>query len=137
MNLQMNDSTTPAAAPKGPRPNGRRGQLRMVQLRPVDDKYARAQARGWNDVVAGNGFRDDYDGWKRKVQWAYERGRQQATLAKLHLHRGGAMTVWKRTEVLNDPLFRAVSVVRAHTIIEECAGLARRAKKKKRNRSVS
>ena len=135
MNLQMNDSTTQGAARKPPRPNGRRGQLSMQLLMPVNDKYARAQARGWNDVVAGKGFRDDYDGWKRKVQWAYERGRLQATLAKRHLRREGRMTIWNREETLLGPLYRAVTYERGPKIIEECAASARRTKKK--NRSVS
>lgn len=128
----MDAVTTTEVTPKH-RFNGRRGQLRMVPLTPVEDKLARAQARGWNDVRDGKGFRDDYDLWSRKEQWAYERGRQQATLAKAARRR--PLTIWNRHETVWEPLQRAVSTARAVSILEECAAMARR--EKRRNRRAS
>ncbi len=110
MELQMNDSTIKPAF------NAKAGRLRQVSLPASEDRLANAQSMGWNDVVRGEGFRDAYDGWKRKRQWAYERGRTQATLAKVA---GGTLTLWKRDENLWGPLNRALPMAKARRVVEE------------------
>lgn len=105
----------------------------MIPLTPRENKLARAQARGWNDVRKGLGFREAYDGWPRKRQWAYERGRLQATLAMIT---GGRLTRWKWDEVLSGPLHRAVGPEKSLGIIAEAAQLTRRVKRKKRRNAT-
>jgi len=88
--------------------NAAEGRFPRLGLTPAECKFARARARGWNDVRAGLGFRDAYDTWGRKQQFAYERGRFQATLAKRFLRDGlKTIAIWRRDETLWGPLDRS------------------------------
>jgi hypothetical protein len=99
----------------------------MRQLAPTEDKFARAQARGWNDVRDGKGFRDDYDKWNRKVQFAYERGRFRATLAKTMLAEGRKnIAVWKRDETISSVLDRSCGFASGQKILNDTATVRQR-----------
>jgi hypothetical protein len=107
-------SPTPSPAPATPELNhvpgtGDFSGFARIGKKPSECIYARARARGWNDVRDGKGFRDAYDTWGRKQQFAYERGRFQATLAKRFLLPGtGKLSIWNRDETLLDgPLTRS------------------------------
>ena len=99
----------------------------MRQLTPQSNKWARAQARGWNDVRDGRGFRDDYDLWPvkyekdgKKMQFAYERGRQRATIAKTRLLEGRKnIAVWKRDEIISEVLDRSCGIEVRNEIMDE------------------
>lgn len=107
---------------------GGTGSFARIGLTPRECKFARARARGWNDVRDGKGFRSDYDGWDRKRQYAYERGRFQAALALQSLVSGRqTLSVWKRDETLWGPLTRSCGPVRASQIELETR-VARKAK---------
>ena len=64
--------------------NAKDGRWLSISGTPSTDPMARVRAMGWNDWRNGSGFRDAYDSWKRKEQWAYERGRFQAAAASRH-----------------------------------------------------
>lgn len=107
---------------------GGAGTFARIGLTPRECKYARARARGWNDVRDGKGFRPEYDRWDRKRQYAYERGRFQATIALQSLISGRQrLSVWKRDETLWGPLTRSCGPLRASKIELETR-VARRAK---------
>lgn len=108
--------------------NARRSQFRRLGLTPNECKFARARSAGWNDVVRGEGYRDAYDTkYSRLQQMAYERGRQQASLAKgVTIAAAVALgdkpkplTIWKKTETLPVVLRRSVSEQAARNIEEE------------------
>jgi len=97
-------------------------------LTPAACKYVRARARGWNDVRNGKAFRETYDGWSKGVQFAYERGRTQAIVARLSLAAGReALPIWRQTSTILDVLERATGGTdRAMRIIEEIGQVRKR-----------
>lgn len=93
--------------------------VRLAQL-PKESRLARARMRGWNDVVKGRGYRESYDRWKKAAQLAYERGRQEAACAKtVALAAGHVLDEWKRNELIQGPMYRAVGAMRGNQIIDE------------------
>ena len=108
------------------------GSMEVVRVSgtPREYKYARARARGWNDVRRDRGFRPEYDKWKRLLQFAYERGRFQATLAKTSRWPSNEpLPVWNRDQVFMQVLIAAVGVPQAH-VIEQATREVRRRKAK-------
>lgn len=107
---------------------GGAGEFARIGITPRECLFARARARGWNDVRDGKGFRPEYDSWGRKQQYAYERGRFQATMALQSLISGRrTLSVWKRDETLWGPLIRSCGQMRAYQIELETR-VARKAK---------
>lgn len=100
--------------------NNASGQfVRLAQL-PRNSRLARARMRGWNDVVKGRGYRESYDRWKKAAQLAYERGRQEAAVAKVAAFaQGRALDEWQRDELIQGPMYRAVGAIRGNQIIDE------------------
>ncbi len=100
--------------------NARPGAFAQLAQLPKDCRWARMRLRGWNDYAKGRGFRDTYDTWHRKSQYAYERGRMQAalTVANMRVYLPLAeyaprlaetptgLTEWKRNELIQGPLSR-------------------------------
>ncbi len=99
---------------------------------PRDCKFGRARLRGWNDYRAGKPFRETYDTWSRKKQFAYERGRQQAALA-MAARPGFVLPVWHLDELVDDIIRRHVtdSRVAERIITETRVAKARKAKGEK------
>lgn len=93
--------------------------VKLAQL-PKDSRLARARMRGWNDVLKGKGFRESYDLWKKAAQLAYERGRNEATLARAAFVVGrGELTEWQMGELVQGPMYRAVGAARGEKIIDD------------------
>ena len=91
--------------------------VRLAQL-PRNSRLARARMRGWNDVVKGRGYRESYDRWKKAAQLAYERGRQEAACAKVvAFAQGRVLDEWRRDELVQGPMYRAVGATRGEEII--------------------
>lgn len=100
--------------------------VRMAQL-PKNSRFARARMRGWNDVVNDKGYRDSYDDWPsrykktgKKMQLAYERGRAEAWMAKAasRVTTHATLSEWKKNELIEGPMFRAVGPQIGANIIE-------------------
>lgn len=97
------------------------GSFVKIARVPKDSRLARARMRGWNDVINGLGFRESYDLWKKAAQLAYERGRNEATLARRSFVIGkGELSHWTLNELVQGPMFRAVGPKMGERIIEEC-----------------
>lgn len=118
--------------------NARPGSFQQIAQLPKDCRWARARMRGWNDYAKGKGFRDSYDLWSTKAQYAYERGRLQACLTlrvMTLLARPGDLPEWRMDELVNAPMFRALGDFNAvNKILEETRAarrVARKAKKEK------
>lgn len=100
-----------------------------VGLTPAECPLARARQRGWNDWLAGKPFRRTYDLWKRRKQFAYERGRIQAATAAFSAT--SKLTRWGENELLLPVLFRSLRPDVAIRVYEETkvARKARRSRK--------
>lgn len=85
-----------------PTDNAKSGTFARVGLTPAECPLARARQRGWNDFLSSKPFRLSYDGWKRRKQFAYERGRIQAAtaLAFVLAMQGAPLTRWGDNETL-------------------------------------
>lgn len=117
--------------PKRKTKNARKGEFKQLAQLPRECRWARARMRGWNDYVKGQPFRASYDVWKRRAQYAYERGRMQAALAQYaygHMQAALAsvgplqpagLTLWGMDERIEGPMFRAVGETLGRKILEE------------------
>ena len=109
--------------------NAGAGKFVRVAKLPKESRLARARLRGWNDVARDKPYRETYDTWKKSAQLAYERGRMEATRAKMiALRIGRDIDVWKMSERIEGPMFRAVGPEIGLQVIEEMRGSIRSVK---------
>lgn len=92
--------------------------VKLAQI-PNESRVARARMRGWNDVAKGKPYRDSYDEWKKPSQLAYERGRQEATLALRVSVPKGKLSFWAMSELIQGPMYRSCGAMHGERIIEE------------------
>lgn len=89
---------------------------------PRECHLARARMRGFNDAIASKPFRESYDMWRRRMQWAYERGRMEgvaAVVAARRLNRSDRVRRWRPDEFITGPLYAAVGITEAERIRDE------------------
>lgn len=101
---------------------------RLARL-PKESRLARVRMRGWNDVVDGKPFRDNYELWPtqykktgKAMQLAYERGRGEAAMALAVATRQmppRMLTPWAKNEYVQGPMYRACGALAGERIIEE------------------
>lgn len=96
--------------------------------------FALARQRGYEDKRQGKPFADDFDAMPRKEQYAYERGRTQATLAAI-ARPGKPLPAWPVDRHIRPILYSFLGMAKATKLFEETSvGRSSRdpAKKKKR-----
>lgn len=105
--------------------------IRPARL-PVECRLARARMRGFNDALDGKPPRATESAWKRRAQFAYERGRMEGTLARVNAVR--PLRHWKMAEHIDVALNRMCGHERAAMILEEGRGIVRSAKRRRKQR---
>jgi hypothetical protein len=119
--------------------NARKGAFAQIAQLPKDCRWARMRLRGWNDYAKGRGFRDTYDTWHRKSQFAYERGRMQAALtvrSMTLLNRAGNLPLWTLDEYIEGPMYRALGDHAAVRKIVEETRVARKVPRDKASKGA-
>ena len=111
--------------------NASAGAFARIGLTPAECEFARARQRGWNDWRNAKPFRRSYDLWKRRKQYAYERGRLQAATASAVAT--SKLTRWHDNELLLPVLQRSMPWHVAMAVYEETK-VARKARDKKKRK---
>jgi len=95
---------------------------RKGEKRPMDGNAAQHRWLGYDDFIAGRGFRPEYDTFSPAMQRNYESGRQYAASVR---GAGAALPKWPRNRKLSAVMRAAVGPALAAATAVEINGLFR------------
>jgi len=110
---------TQASTTAAPIVNAKSSQILKIAKLPYQCAKAEARRCGWEDKRNGLGFRIAYETLPKLEQYAYERGRLQATLFSAHLRTGQSLPVWPANRHLRPLCYAAFGHTVATAVFAE------------------